>query len=178
MRRLIKTLLWAALLALPFTAGFAIPSMAGGPALHLLSSCEEMDKGYLQLVSLSGEALPGGTGYLAYKDLGDGTAAVYRQTPPEVAALVAEIKAAEAAESGDAQLDESFWLAAKNRPCQYVEAQKECEGKCPKPGFECVLKDQWSNQAGQPGQSTRTDDDPGTPPMEVKDKRCLCVKTS
>ena len=88
MRRLIKTMLWAALLALPLSAGFAVPSMSGGPALHLLSSCDEMDKDYTQLISLSGEALPMGTGYLAYKDLGDGRAAVYRQTPPEVTALI------------------------------------------------------------------------------------------
>ena len=178
MSRLIKSLLWAAFLALPLSIGLALPSTAGGPALHLLSSCEEMDKDYRQLVSLSGEALPGGTGYLAYRDLGDGTAAVYRQTPAEVTALIAEIKDAEAAESGSAQLNESFWLAASNRPCQFIESKKECEGKCPKPGFECVTKDQVTTQGGTAGQSTRTDDEPGTPPQSVKDKRCLCVKTS
>ena len=167
--RLIKIMLWAALLALPLSAGFSVPSMSGGPSLHLLSSCDEMDKGYTQLVSLSGEALPMGTGYLAYKDLGDGRATVYRQTPPDVAALIAEIKAAEAAESGSAQLDESFWLAAKRNPCQYVEEKKDCEGDCPKPDYECTLKDQ--------AMSTTTDDRPGDT-EEVKDKKCLCVKTS
>ena len=171
MSRLIKTLLWAAFLALPFSIGLALPSTAGGPALHLLSSCEEMDKDYRQLVSLGGEALPGGSGYLAYRDRGDGTAAVYRQTPADVAALIAEIKNAEAAESGSAQLDESFWLAARNKPCEYVEKTKECDGKCPKPGFECVVK-------GAAGSSTTDTPRPGDDPEPVKDKRCLCVKTS
>ena len=182
MRRLIKTLILAAFLALPLSIGFAVPSMSGGPALHLLSSCEEMDKDYTQLVSLQGEALPMGSGYLAYRDLGDGTAAVYRQTPAEVAALIAEIKAAKAAESGSAQLEEGFWLASSNSPCEWTG--KECKGRCKKTGYKCIEKEQITTSGGtapQPGSQTPRpgdDPDPGDPGESTKDERCICVKMS
>jgi hypothetical protein len=88
--------------------------------------------GYRHLFDLAGNTLPPDTPYIAWVERDTDSATVYRQTPGDIDALIARLRAE--GEVADPLLTASYWQAVRCR-----KVGERCEGTCPD-GRRCSLE--------------------------------------